>query len=87
MSGHSSFLGSSSDCNVIKFRGERGQDNSGTERRADQVQGERITYRFKSLRKIGNFTYRMLDSQGEIAMDGDFRSRAARMPLTPTRPP
>ena len=32
-------------------------------------------------RKIGNFTYRMKISQGKIAMDGDFRSLAARMPL------
>ncbi|MCI8937251.1 MAG: hypothetical protein HFI44_10415 [Lachnospiraceae bacterium] len=31
--------------------------------------GDSISYRFKSLRKIGNFTYRMLSPQGEIATD------------------
>ena len=29
----------------------------------------------------------LVKSQGEIAMDGDFRSRATRMSLAPPRPP
>ena len=65
--------------------GECRRDSSDMEGRADGIQGERISYRFKSPRKIDNFTYRVLIPQGEIATDGDFRSREARMPLTPTR--
>ena len=38
-------------------------------------------------RKISHFTYGMVDNQGKIAMDGDFRSHKAGCRPAPTRPP
>ncbi len=35
---------------------------------------------------IRNFTYEMVDNQGKIAMEGDFRKHRAGCPLLPTRP-
>ena len=37
--------------------------------------------------KIGNFTYGMVNTQGKIAMDGDFRSHKAGCRPAPPRPP
>ncbi len=41
---------------------------------------------FGLLRTISYFTYEMVDKQGKIAMEGDFRKRRAGCPLFPSRP-
>lgn len=41
---------------------------------------------FGLLRTISYFTYEMVDKQGKIAMEGDFRKRRAGCPLFRSRP-
>ena len=52
----------------------------------DGMKGRGLLWVSGLWRKIGNFTYGMVDIQGKIAMDGDFRSHKAGCRLAPTRP-
>ncbi len=60
--------------------------------RQDCMTGQQTRHRLRHIvsfqvsAKNRQFHLQNVESQGEIATDGDFRSRAARMPLTPTRP-
>ena len=81
------FRGSPTGCFGIGVSGRDAGRAAGTQAEGGTGTGGAHNLSFQVFAKNRQFHLQNVKSQGEIAMDGDFRSRATRMSLAPPRPP